>query len=33
MAYGQGTYLLIHPGMTHGPFTSKTGAEVLVVWH
>lgn len=30
---GQGTYQLIHSNMTHGPFTSKTGAEVLVVWH
>ena len=31
--YSQGTYQLIHSNMTHGPFTSKTGAEVLVVWH
>ena len=31
--YPQGTYQLIHSNMTHGPFTSKTGAEVLVVWH
>jgi len=29
----QGTYQLIRSNMTHGPFTSKTGAEVLVVWH
>ncbi len=31
--YGEGTYQLIHPGMTHGSFTSKTGAEILVVWY
>ncbi|NQU27505.1 MAG: cupin domain-containing protein [Candidatus Marinimicrobia bacterium] len=31
--FGPGTYQLIHPEMTHGPFTSKTGAEVLVIWH
>ncbi len=31
--YSQGTYQLIHAGMTHGPFTSQTGAEILVVWH
>ena len=31
--YGQGTYQLIHSNMTHGPFTSQTGAEILVVWH
>lgn len=31
--YSQGTYQLIHSNMTHGPFTSKTGAEILIVWH
>lgn len=31
--YGEGTYQLIRPNMTHGPFTSQTGAEVLVIWH
>jgi anti-sigma factor ChrR (cupin superfamily) len=31
--YSQGTYQLIHSNMTHGPFTSKTGAEILVIWH
>ena len=31
--YSQGTYQLIHNETTHGPFTSKIGAEVLVVWH
>ena len=29
----QGTYQLIHSDMTHGPYTSETGAEVLVIWH
>lgn len=28
----QGTYQLIHKDMTHGPYTSETGAEVLVIW-
>jgi len=28
-----GTYQLIHANMTHGPFTSKEGAEILVIWH
>ena len=32
-AYSQGTYQLIHAKMTHGPFTSETGAEILVIWH
>jgi anti-sigma factor ChrR (cupin superfamily) len=32
-AYSQGTYRLIQSKMTHGPFTSETGAEVLVIWH
>ena len=31
--YSQGTYQLIHSNMTHGPFTSKTGAEILGIWH
>lgn len=31
--YGEGTYQFIHSDMTHGPFTSKDGAEVLVIWH
>lgn len=31
--YSQGTYQLIHSDMTHGPFTSETGAEILVIWH
>jgi anti-sigma factor ChrR (cupin superfamily) len=31
--YDEGTYQLIHSNMTHGPFTSKTGAEILVIWH
>ena len=30
--YDTGTYQLIHANMTHGPFTSKTGAEILVIW-
>jgi anti-sigma factor ChrR (cupin superfamily) len=31
--HSQGTYQLIHPNTTHGPFTSRTGAEVLVIWN
>lgn len=31
--FGKGTYQLIHSDMTHGPFTSEKGAEILVVWH
>jgi anti-sigma factor ChrR (cupin superfamily) len=31
--YSQGTYQFIHPSITHGPFTSQTGAEILVVWY
>jgi len=31
--YKQGTYQLIHPHMTHGPFTSTNGAAVFIVWH
>jgi len=30
--YSQGTYQFIHPQMTHGPFTSQTGAEILITW-
>lgn len=29
----EGTYQLIHKDSTHGPITSETGAEILVVWH
>lgn len=29
----EGTYQLIHKNITHGPITSKTGAEILVIWH
>ena len=32
IAYKQGTYHFIHHKVTHGPFTSKTGAEILVIW-
>ncbi len=31
--FTEGTYQLIHTDMTHGPFTSKNGAEVLIIWH
>jgi len=31
--YSQGTYQLIHSKMTYGPFTSNTGAEILVIWN
>lgn len=31
--FGQGTYQLIHAETSHGPFTSKTGADVLVIWN
>ena len=31
--YSQGTYQLIHSNTTHGPFTAKAGAEVLVIWN
>ncbi len=30
--YGPGTYQLIPPGFTHGPFTSEKGAVLFVVW-
>ncbi len=29
----EGTYQLIHKDSTHGPITSATGAEILVIWH
>lgn len=30
--YGKGTYQLIPPGYSHGPFHSENGAIVLVIW-
>jgi anti-sigma factor ChrR (cupin superfamily) len=30
--YGSGTYQLIPAHTSHGPYTSKNGAVVLVVW-
>ena len=30
--YRSGTYQLIPAGVDHGPFESKTGALILVVW-
>ena len=30
--YGVGSYRLIPPGVTHGPFTSDRGAVLLVIW-
>ena len=30
--YGVGTYRFIPSRISHGPFTSKHGAEVLVIW-
>ena len=30
--YTAGTYQLVQPNMTHGPFTSQTGAEIIVIW-
>jgi len=30
--YGKGTYRLIPAHQDHGPFISKTGAIVLVIW-
>jgi len=30
--YSSGTYRLIHAEKDHGPFTSKGGAIVLVIW-
>ena len=32
IVYRQGTYHFIQHSVTHGPFTSETGAEILVVW-
>ena len=31
-AYSSGTYRFIESHKDHGPFTSKTGAMILVVW-
>ena len=31
--HNEGTYQLIKADMTHGPFTSQTGAEILVIWN
>lgn len=30
--YGTGTYRFIPSHVSHGPFTSKNGAEILVIW-
>jgi len=30
--YSKGSYQLIPPGYTHGPFYSKEGAVILVIW-
>lgn len=30
--YGPGTYRFIPSRINHGPFTSKNGAEILVIW-
>ena len=30
--YSSGTYRLIHAHQNHGPFTSKSGAIILVIW-
>jgi len=30
--FSSGTYRIIHAGEDHGPFTSKNGAIVLVIW-
>ena len=30
--YGEGTYQLIPPGFSHGPFFSQNGATLLVIW-
>jgi anti-sigma factor ChrR (cupin superfamily) len=30
--YGVGTYRFIPSHVNHGPFTSKNGAEILVIW-
>ena len=30
--YGPGTYQMLPPHFTHGPFISKNGAIVLVIW-
>ena len=30
--FASGTYRIIYAGQDHGPFTSKTGAILLVIW-
>jgi len=30
--FGAGSYQMIPPGSTHGPFTSESGAVLLVIW-
>jgi len=30
--YPSGTYRLIHAHKNHGPFTSKAGATILIIW-
>jgi anti-sigma factor ChrR (cupin superfamily) len=30
--YQKGSYRLIHAHQNHGPFTSKSGAVILVIW-
>ncbi|MCK9995190.1 MAG: cupin domain-containing protein [Candidatus Krumholzibacteria bacterium] len=30
--FGQGSYQMIPPGVTHGPFTSAKGATILIIW-
>jgi len=30
--FGAGSYQMIPAGETHGPFTSETGAVILVIW-
>lgn len=31
-AFKEGSYQLIHGGVDHGPFTSKDGSTILVIW-
>lgn len=30
--FSHGDYRLIHGGETHGPFASKGGAKILIIW-
>ncbi len=30
--FSSGTYRIIRAGKSHGPFSSKSGAEILVIW-